>query len=220
MHVQEVKMRAKPFWGIFHGSSRLLYRLFSRQDYRRCLLISATEKNTIKTWSYRVWFWRFEREKRKRERETWTTSSRPLASFKRRLFFVWRRLATTKTASVLPCCSFCPLWRYFLSNLPYRLRNLGSSAALFRSSSSSYVANMVGLYSIAHIICNHNPPYHRNTGIGYYIIKKKRKESSFFLICYLPEVQSVEEGEFSPEKNHQHPNSKQILPTIEILCYA
>ena len=46
------------------------------------------------------------------------------------------------------------------------------------------------------------------------------KERSSVVSCYLPKVQSVEEGEFSPEKYHQHPYSKQILTTIQILCYV
>lgn len=235
----------KPFSGIFHGFSKLLYMLFLRQDYPQCLLVSANQLKLEVTEAFS--FFCFERKKEYIKRQTWTTSSKPLASFKRRLFFVCRTLATTKTASVLRCCSLFPLFMYFLSNLPYRFSNLGSdAAALFRFSSSSYVANIVGLYSIAHISWNNNPSHiilttqqqqtrekHNNhttrscrlqkqsQQVKPWTKQKKCRELNMNKQCYyLPKVQSVKEGEFSPEKYHQHPNSKQILPTIEILCHV
>lgn len=91
------------------------------------------------------------------EKETFTTSSRPLASFKNRLFLVARTLATRKTAREL-CWFLYPVFTFFLSNFPHFFSilpfvfcvELLSAEAL----DSSYDEKMFGLYSMAHINWN------------------------------------------------------------------
>lgn len=87
---------------------------------------------------------------------TFTTSSRPLASLRIRLFLASRTLATRKTGSA-SCWSLDPLFTFFLSNLPYRFRCLSFPllpTPPVEADPDSYDKNMFGLYSMAHIIWN------------------------------------------------------------------